>query len=140
MSTNEEKWKANQEKVSFMRQFPGLLTSWEQTIGHRVSTVTPLPRQSGTAAVLTFSNETFAVVEHISQEPRLLSEAFPAIQDHLATHYPEAYAEYIALKEIDQEASRQARLNNIIGAIHNNVEQIPELKDRLRSLIKEWNS
>jgi hypothetical protein len=29
-------------------------------------------------------------------------------------------------------------LENILGAIHNNMEQIPELKDRLRELVKQW--
>ena len=122
-----------------MKQFPGLLTSWRQTEGQTVVTVTPLRDQSATA-VLTFSNGTFAVVGDPSLDPRMLSEAIPLIQDHLASRYPEAYARYVALAEKDREASRQARLNNIMGAIHNNVEQIPELKDRLRSLVKEWNS
>ena len=34
--------------------------------------------------------------------------------------------------------SSQARVEKILGAIHNNLEQIPELKDRLKELVKEW--
>jgi len=38
----------------------------------------------------------------------------------------------------DKDALRQARLEKIIGAIQNNLEQIPELKERLKALVKEW--
>jgi hypothetical protein len=38
----------------------------------------------------------------------------------------------------DRDATRAARLEKIIGAIRNNLEQIPELKDRIRRLVKEW--
>lgn len=138
MSTNEVKWQANLEKVAFLKQFPGLMTSWEETVGHTVTTVTPLRNQPGTA-VLTFSNHRFAVVADLAPEPRALSEGIPAIRSQLESIYPEAYAHYEALAEKDREATRQARLTNIIGAIHNNLEQIPELKDRLRSLVKDWN-
>jgi diglucosylglycerate octanoyltransferase len=33
---------------------------------------------------------------------------------------------------------RSARLEKILGAIENNLEQIPELKDRLRRLVDGW--
>jgi len=38
----------------------------------------------------------------------------------------------------DREATRAARMDKIIGAIQNNLEQIPELKDRIKALVKEW--
>ena len=38
----------------------------------------------------------------------------------------------------DKEALRAARLEKILGAIQNNLEQIPELKDRLRRLVDGW--
>jgi len=38
----EEKWKANLEKVAFMKQFPGLLGSWESLAGKTVTAVIPL--------------------------------------------------------------------------------------------------
>ena len=39
---------------------------------------------------------------------------------------------------VPEDAQRTARLENILGAIRNNMEQIPELKDRLKDLVKEW--
>jgi len=139
VSTNEDKWKANQNKVAFLKQFPGLVTSWDETVGQSVRNVTPLRNQPGTV-VLTFSNDRFAVVAPLTPDPRTLSEGIPAIRSHLESTHPEAYAHYQALAAKDREATRQARLNNIIGAIHNNLEHIPELKDRLRSLVNDWNS
>jgi len=56
----------------------------------------------------------------------------------LEPKHPKAYAEYDRLARLDKEALRAARLEKIIGAIENNLEQIPELKDRLRRLVDEW--
>ena len=36
----EEKWKANLEKVAFMKQFPGLLGNWEALTGKTIKAVT----------------------------------------------------------------------------------------------------
>ena len=49
-----------------------------------------------------------------------------------------AYLEYDRLAKKDKDALSQAGLEKIIGAIQNNLEQIPELKDRLKELVKEW--
>ena len=46
----------------------------------------------------------------------------------------------IAPANKDKEASQNARLENILGAIQNNLDQIPELRDRIRSIVKKWNS
>jgi hypothetical protein len=42
------------------------------------------------------------------------------------------------LVQKDKDALRQARLEKILGAIENNLAQIPELKERLKALVKEW--
>ena len=42
-----------------------------------------------------------------------------------------AYVEYDRLVKKDKDALKSARLDKILGAIQNNLEQIPELKDRL---------
>ena len=56
----EEKWKANQEKVAFMKQFPGLLGSWEALIGKSIETVIMLKGKQGAAAII-FNDGTFTV-------------------------------------------------------------------------------
>lgn len=132
-----EKWKANQEKVAFMKQFPGLLAAWEQVQGKTVQTVVPLSSKAG-AAVLVFSDGTFVVAAPIAPEPWELGDGLTAARRHLEPRHADAYGEYDRLVRHDREALRKARLEKIIGAIQNNLEHIPELKDRLRRLIADW--
>jgi diglucosylglycerate octanoyltransferase len=133
----EDKWRANQAKVVFMKQFPGLFGTWEQALGKTLEAVTGLPSKAG-AAVLVFDDGSFTVAPPLAPEPAELREALMVARGTLEPKYPDAYAEYDRLARIDSEATRSARLENILGAIHNNLEQIPELKDRLRELVKQW--
>ena len=48
----DEKWKANMEKVAFMKAFPGLLRHWEALAGKTVEAVTPLKSKAGAAALI----------------------------------------------------------------------------------------
>jgi hypothetical protein len=133
----EDKWKANQAKVVFMKQFPGLFTTWEQALGKTLQAVAGLPSKAG-AAVLVFNDGAFTVAPPLAPEPAELREGLMVARQILEPKYPDAYAEYDRLAWIDSEATRSARLQNILGAINNNLEQIPELKDRLRELVKQW--
>ena len=58
----EEKWKANFEKVAYMKQFPGLLGNWEALIGKTVEAVIPLKGKQGAAAIV-FTDGTFTVAD-----------------------------------------------------------------------------
>lgn len=133
----EAKWKANQEKVAFMKQFPGLLLAWSQTHGKTIETVVPLSSRKD-AAVLVFSDGTFAVAPPPAPEPWDLTEALTAARSVLEPKHREDYAEYDRLVKQDKEALRAARLEKILGAIQNNLDRLPELKDRIRQLVKEW--
>lgn len=133
----EEKWKANQAKVTFMKQFPGLEASWVPLQGKTIVAVASLTGKPG-AAVLVFSDGSFVVAPPIAPEPWELTDGLGAARKVLEPKHPEAYAEYDRLVKQDKEALRAARLEKIIGAIENNLEQIPELKDRLRRLVNEW--
>jgi hypothetical protein len=46
--------------------------------------------------------------------------------------------EYDRLVKKDKDALKAARVEKILGAIQNNLEHHPELKDRLKALVKEW--
>jgi hypothetical protein len=139
MTTNEEKWEANQAKVAFLKKFPGLIQSWEETSGQQIQSIIPLNSDSP-RVVLEFSDGSFAIAPPLETEPRFLREAIETARLTLELRHPEAYIEYDRLAEQDKEASRNARLENILGAIQNNLDQIPELKDRIRSIVKKWNS
>lgn len=138
MSANEAKWKANQEKVAFLKQFPGLIRSWDETTGRTVTSVTAIEQSD--AKVLMLDNGTFVIVPPLAPEPKQLRDGIEAAEARLRVLYPEAYQEYETLARRDREATRTARMENILGAIHNNLDDIPELKDRIRSLVKQWNS
>ncbi len=133
----EEKWKANQDKVAFMKRFPGLTTSWQETIGKTVEAVAPLPSKAG-AAVVVFSDGSFVVAPPVAPEPWELTEGLGAARGYLEPTHAAAFAEYDRLVRKDQEALRAARLEKILGAIQNNLGEIPELKDRLRRLVDQW--
>jgi hypothetical protein len=133
----EDKWKANMEKVAFMKRFPGLLSSWDAAAGKTVETVIGLKSKAGSSVVV-FSDGSFIVIPPQSTEPYELSEALMAARQYLEPKHREAYAEHDRLVKADQEAQKSARLSNILGAIRNNVDQIPELKDKLKALVKEW--
>jgi hypothetical protein len=133
----EDKWKANLEKVAFTKQFPGLRLNWDAVTGKTVEAVTPLTGKQG-AAVVSFTDGSFLVVPPLAPEPWELGQALVDARKHLEPKHREAYQEYDRLAHKDKEALRSARLEKIIGAIQNNLEQIPELKDRLKNLVKEW--
>jgi len=133
----EEKWKANMEKVAFVKQFPGLTGSWEQIAGKTIESVTPLPSKPG-FATLVFTDGSFIVAPPMDTQPKELGEGLTAARTSLEARHPEPYKEYDRLVKQDKDATRSARLEKIIGAIQNNLEQIPELKDRIRQLVNEW--
>jgi diglucosylglycerate octanoyltransferase len=133
----EEKWKANLEKVAFMKQFPGLLGNWEALGGKTVEAVIPLKGRQGAAAIV-FTDGTFAIAPPMNAEPYELGETLAAARAYLEPKHQAAYVEYDRLLQKDRDALKSARLEKIVGAIQNNLEQIPELKDRLKALVKEW--
>ena len=133
----EDKWKANLEKVAFMKQFPGLLGAWEALKGKTIEAVIPLKGKQGAAAIIC-SDGTFTVAPPMMTEPYELGETLTAGRALLDPKHRYAYVEYDRLAKQDKDALKQARLEKIIGAIQNNLEQIPELKERLKALVKEW--
>ncbi|MEC4888472.1 MAG: transcription factor IIS helical bundle-like domain-containing protein [Nitrospira sp.] len=133
----EEKWKANQEKVAFTKQFPGLTLDWHTCQGKTIQAVVPLTGKQG-AAVVVFTDGSFTVVPPLTPEPWELGQALVDARTQLEPKHPEAYVEYDRLVKKDREALKSARVEKIMGAIQNNLEQIPELKDRLKELVKEW--
>lgn len=133
----EEKWKANQEKVAFTKQFPGLTLDWKACEGKTVQAAIPLTGKQG-AAVVVFTDGSFLVVPPLAPEPWELGQALVDARAHLEPKHRDAYVEHDRLAQKDKDALKSARMEKIVGAIQNNLEQIPELKDRLKKLVKEW--
>jgi len=133
----EEKWKANQEKVAFTKQFPGLTLDWKACEGKAVQAVVALTGKQG-AAVVVFTDGSFTIVPPLAPEAWEFGQALIDARTHLEPKHQAAYVEYDRLAKKDKDALKSARADKIIGAIENNLEQIPELKDRLKALVKEW--
>ena len=133
----EDKWKANMEKVAFAQQFPGLALNWHACEGKTIRAVLPLTGKPG-AMVIVFADASFTIVPPLAPEPWAIGQALVDARAQLEPAHQAAYVEYDRLTKKDKEALRTARLEKILGAIHNNLEQIPELKDRLKELVKDW--
>lgn len=133
----EDKWKANMEKVAFAQQFPGLVLDWNSCAGKTIRSVIPLTGKPG-AMVIVFTDASFTIVPPLAPEPWVIGQALVDARAQLEPTYQAAYVEYDRLVKKDKDALRTARLEKILGAIQNNLEQIPELKDRLKELVKEW--
>lgn len=133
----EDKWKANQEKVTFAKQFPGLTLDWRSCEGKSIQAVVPLSAKQG-AAVIVFADGSFTIVPQLAPEAWEFGQALIDAREQLEPKHQAAYAEYDRLAKKDKDALKSARADKIIGAIENNLEQIPELKDRLKALVKEW--
>ncbi|SPP63043.1 hypothetical protein [Nitrospira lenta] len=133
----EEKWKANQEKVAFAKEFPGLTLDWKTCEGKTVHAVLPLTGKQG-AAVIVYTDGAFTIVPPLAPEAWEFGQALIDARAQLEPKHPAAYVAYDRLAKKDKDALKSARADKIIGAIENNLEQIPELKDRLKALVKEW--
>ncbi len=133
----EEKWKANQEKVAFAKQFPGLTLNWKACEGKTVQAAVVLTGKQG-ASVIVFTDGSFTIVPPLAPEAWEFGQALIDARVYLEPKHQAAYVEYDRLANKDKDALKSARADKIIGAIENNLEQIPELKDRLKALVKEW--
>lgn len=134
MSSIQEKWAANEEKVAYVKQFPGLFLDWAESVGFKVKKVIPLSDRTG--AVLSMSDGSFTVVQAIDPTVHQILEAIQALRPELETRYSEAYRTLDQKVARDRELARKARMEKILGAIRNNVSEIPELKGEIKELLE----
>ena len=133
----EDKWKANMEKVAFTKQFPGLTLDWNVCERKTIEAVIPLTGKPS-ASVIVFTDGSFTIASLPAPEPWELGQALVDARKHLEPKHGQAYEDYDRVVKKDKEALRSEKKKKILGAIQNNLEQIPELKDRLKELVKEW--
>jgi hypothetical protein len=134
MSTIEEKWAANEEKAAFIKTFPGLFLGWPEAVGRKIKKVVPL--KDGLDAVLLMEDATFTVASKIDPAIHQIYEGIQAIRPELESRLSEAY--HLLDKKVfkEKEMTRKARLEKILGAIRNNMAEIPELKEEIEKLIQ----
>ncbi len=131
----EKKLQANSEKVAFAKSFPGQLASWDAAVGKEVDRVMTLKGRP--SCMVIFADRTFIVSSMAYLEPADLISLLLAARPLLDAHYKEAYQALDQCMVSDKEMQRMARLENILGAVKNNLPQIPELKEALKHLLEE---
>ncbi len=135
MSSIEEKWAANDEKTAFIKSFPGLFLSWSDCVGKKVKKLVPL--KDGAGAALIMEDGAFTVAPKIDPPIHQILEAVRLLRPELESSLPETYRKLDEKMALDKEMTRKARLENILGAIRNNMAEIPELKEEITKLIRQ---
>jgi hypothetical protein len=134
MSSIEQKWAANEVKTAFIKSFPGLFLSWSQCTGKRVDKIIPL--KDGTGFVLSMEDGTFTVAGKIDPTIHQILEGIQALRPDLESRFLQAYRDLDEKIAQDKEMTRKARLEKILGAIQNNLAELPELKEEIAKLLK----
>lgn len=139
MNTIERKWRANMEKVAFAKEFPAMLRSAADAEGRDVREVVVIDEESSLQATL-FTDGTFVLEGSSPPNPADIMKALWTLRERLEPFHREAYAQLDALAAADRELTRQARKENILGAIRNNIAALPELYDEIPKLLDELRS
>ena len=128
-------WKANQEKVACVKQFPGRVHTWNEVAGKTIEKVISLQGRSG--AILVFHDHTFGVVSKLDPDPAELLAGVMAARSELEAGNITQYQELDRLVQRERDLLRRARLEKILGAVTHNMSQIPELKEELLKLLSK---
>ena len=131
----DEVWKANQEKVAFVKQFPGRVQTWNEVAGKTIEKVISLPGRSG--AILVFHDLSFVVVPRLDPDPADLLAGVMAARCELESGNITLYQELDRLVQRERKLLQQARLEKILGAVTHNMPAIPELKEELLKLLSK---
>ena len=128
-------WKANQEKVAFVKQFPGRIHIWDEAQGKTIEKVIALPGRSG--SVIIFQDRSFMVVTLPDPEPADLLAGLLAARSDLEPRNGTFYQELDKFIAREKDLLRRARLEKILGAVTHNMPAIPELKEELLKLLSK---
>ena len=110
------------------------MTDWAAADGKKIEKVVAAGLSS---AVVIFADGTFVVTPSPDLEPAELIAALLAARPFLESRHGPAFKALDDYVTLDKETQRLARLENIMGAIRNNLPQIPELKEELRRFLEE---
>lgn len=133
--TGDEVWKANREKVRFVKDFPGRVRSWDEAAGKTIQKALSLPGRPG--AMLLFEDGSYAAVPKLDPEPADMLAGLLAARLDLQAGREAAFRELDRLIERERDLLRRARLEKILGAVSNNMPAIPELKAELLKLLSK---
>ncbi len=124
----QQKWELNRQKNDKARELRVYALGQ-----HRIQT--PSIELEKPATVYAYDDGYLYVHDALVWEyPDKLWHMLDQLKDWVWHHHPYFMAALQHLQEKDAEAGRQARLAKILGAIGNNLDELPELKDELIKL------
>lgn len=128
MHPNERKWEAGRQKVAYALKLLKLLENEDST--REVARVNDA--ESGLEIAI-FHNHKIKVLRSPDgrDEAQWASIAVRLIEPHLGDIYARHFQSFHALESDDNDARKQARLANILGAIGNHIDEIPELRQEI---------
>lgn len=133
ISKTEEKWKINRQKNEFARTIPCKIPP-DNTLKVLYKTFLPSAKN---IELCVYDNHSFSLSDDSAfEDAQLVIETVTLVRPYLEKFYPEFYQEYDNWVQLDKEATRKARLEKILGAIANNMAEIPELKEEIIKLGK----
>lgn len=137
IKTIEQKWRANIEKVAYVKAFPGRLGEWTSAAGKQIEAVVSIDAGIALTAVV-FADHTFMVTSGARDpEPADLLRSILHLRPMLQESHGDAYEKLDSLTVDDKELTRLARMENVLGAIRNNIVQMPELFEQIPQLLRQ---
>jgi hypothetical protein len=124
----EEKWKASEEKVAYAKAFPSLMTTDE---AKPVAKTFPLKN----ATLVLFDDSTFTFQPLDTMNVSWYMDNLREAKTHLYDLHKEAFDKLDELIKRDAELTRLSRMEKILGAIVNNIVEIPELRDEIPKVL-----
>jgi hypothetical protein len=119
------------EKFEYVAAFPGLLPAWSAAVGKTVAAVV----EHAEAQVVVFTDGCFLVTRRGPAAGDALLSAIDGAREALQPHHAAHLEELDRRVHAEREAMRLARMEKVLGAVENNLPQIPELRDALRDLL-----
>jgi hypothetical protein len=132
----EKKWQSNQEKVAFANAFPGLKSDWEPLLGRKLLAAVEFKAHSE-GVVLVFEEGAFTIASRPPETPQSQIAALEAARSEIEAFHAESYRKLDELSQRDREMTRLARMERILDAVKNNMEEIPELQSALREIVAQ---
>lgn len=124
----ENKWRINREKNAFAKKLREFSLTEQQPNQVEVSLNEPCDVKAYTDGTLWLSDK------NVWDNPEKTWIIINELRDWLELYHPDYLEKLDQWKAKDKEAARQARLAKIMGAIGNNLDDLPELKDEILKL------
>lgn len=120
------------EKFQYVAEFPGLLPTWSEARGRTVAQVVSV----GEAQVLVFTDGCFLVALPSPLAGEAALKVLLGAREALASHWAAEFAELDRRIAAEREAMRLARMEKVLGAVEQNLPQVPELRQELLQLLE----